>query len=223
MFSWRARNDLENELLLLKALECPICNCWNRDVCPDTGEPTVSLCQNGHFLCQDCLTNMKFAGASMQCPQCRVPLSRTIHNIFADMWLTLFYEDGKIPCKYQESGCKAIDDITTITNHQLWCVFRVVRCPSKYSGCNWNDSLSKLTHHLTSLDHFNPTKILKFSAEEERVHCNVATFLGRFSNTPNSYFMQNVKRALKPVGKSIFSFNLYFHILKWSFSRRLPL
>ena len=112
MFSRRARNDLEIELLLLEALECPICNRRIRDMCPDTEEPTETQCQDGHFLCQDCLTNMKFAGASMQCPQCRVPLSRTVRNIFADMWLTLFYEDRKIPWKYAEFGCKANDDIT---------------------------------------------------------------------------------------------------------------
>ena len=222
-FSRRARSDLENEYLLVEALVCPVCSQRIRDVCPETGESNVIQCTNGHFLCQDCMTNMKFANANMQCPQCRVPLSRTVRNIFADMWLTLFYENRKVKCKFSEYGCKEYDELVAIANHQKWCIFREVRCPSKYSGCHWQDSLSKLMQHLSSMDHFMPTKILKFSSEEERINCNVALYRGRFSNVPHSYFNQMVKRCLKPVGKSIVSFNLYFHFLKCSFSRSFPL
>ena len=94
----QAHNDIENKYLLLQLLKCPVCDQTIRDTCPESCEPNVFQCSNGHFFVQRLQDEHSLAniGNTKVCPSCRSSLAQPIRNLFAVMGLTLYYEDTQL-------------------------------------------------------------------------------------------------------------------------------
>ena len=195
----KKRQMLELEYHILSLLKCPVCTDNVRDIDIETKCVSLQQCINGHIVCTKCLNQMRVQGSTPNCPVCRVSWTLA-RNLFADRVLTTYFKFEKSGCDFAKYGCKAYGVLADIKVHEARCIFRDVRCPARYfQNCTWSGSLMKLMDHLKETNHVTLSRVLKYSMGEEVAKCSIATFRGRYSNTPPSYFRLTVNKTFKPL------------------------
>lgn len=63
----------------------------------------------------------------------------------------------KLPCRYQENGCKDTVDYQNLQAHETKCIYRDCTCPlSNFTNCDWHGHASALGEHF---DDSHPTSV----------------------------------------------------------------
>ena len=134
---------------------CPVCF-----MVPRQGGP-VSVCSNGHFLCNTCRARITQEAMYQQpkCPSCMVNLGNNTSLLAARL-----LEKVKHECK--EEGCEEMIPFPDLEKHQMVCQFREVFCPG--NACQLKVPFNKVEEHAkTCADNFTTT-ILNDNLETER-------------------------------------------------------
>ena len=129
------RGDLEQSLLT--ELECP--------VCLDYMVPPITLCANGHNICDICMPKIP------QCPTCRHQFLN-VRNVA----LEKLARQVKYPCSYQKFGCEEVLVHDMVREHQHRCHYRPQTCPVyKHPNveCSWTGSYNDIKEHLMEEHH----------------------------------------------------------------------
>ena len=120
------------EQSLLNQLECRVCMEYMR--------PPITLCVNGHNICNICKQKVP------HCPICRQQFLNT-RNVALEEMAT----EVKYPCAYRNYGCKKIYKLELINGHQEKCQYSPHPCPVKklnLGNCTWLRITSKINSHL---------------------------------------------------------------------------
>lgn len=115
---------------LLHQIECPVCF--------EYMAPPITVCQNGHNICNPCKSNLD------SCPMCRSNLSDVRSQTAETVSRTITHR-----CKYRELGCtgQVLVDFKEI--HEESCKFRPMRCPFLMgSNCHWEGALKNVAEHI---------------------------------------------------------------------------
>jgi E3 ubiquitin-protein ligase SIAH1 len=125
-------DDLSRDLL--RELECP--------VCMEYMLPPITLCQNGHNICNSCKSKLD------SCPTCRTQFT-DIKNLS----LESMCRRVKFPCKYTETGCSEILPMDSITTHQSECPYGNYVCPFVIASleCPWTGFITDMKQHIKSV------------------------------------------------------------------------
>jgi E3 ubiquitin-protein ligase SIAH1 len=118
---------------LLSDLECPVCT--------EYMIPPITLCCNGHNVCNKCRLNIKC------CPVCRGQLSG-IRNVA----LEKIARRQMYPCTNRDKGCSQVFSMDLIADHQAECRYGPLKCPlNKFPSvkCSWKGPMSDLKTHVT--------------------------------------------------------------------------
>ena len=121
------------EQILLSQLECPVCMEYMR--------PPITLCVNGHNICNICKQRVQ------NCPTCRQQLLNT-RNVALEKVAT----EMNYPCVYRNYGCREIYKLDLICGHQEKCQYIPQACPINklnLGTCTWSGISSKMNAHLT--------------------------------------------------------------------------
>ena len=122
--------DLEQGLM--NHLECPVCMEYMR--------PPITLCVNGHNICNICKQRLS------HCPTCRQQLLDTRNLVVEDL-----ARQVKYPCKYRSYGCKEVLANDVITDHEDWCWYCPQSCPVPdldSQKCSWTGNYDQIKNHL---------------------------------------------------------------------------
>jgi len=122
--------DLEQSLLM--HLECPVCTEYMR--------PPITLCANGHKICNICEKKVN------KCPTCRQQFVNTRNLALEDLAGQVMY-----PCKYRSYGCTETFNHDKIAGHQATCRYSPQVCPVAklaIGNCSWTGSYSDIKGHL---------------------------------------------------------------------------
>ena len=103
-----------------KIVQCPVCLQMPR-------EGPVPCCSHGHFICSQCLDEMKKEGKN-NCPTCRVPMGQG-KSLLA---LTVI-KHARHECRLQ--GCTEEIAFDNIKEHEEKCSWRLVICPGAEHSC----------------------------------------------------------------------------------------
>jgi len=120
------------EQILLSGLECP--------VCMEYMKPPITLCANGHNICNICKQNLP------HCPTCRQQFLNT-RNVTLEKVTT----ELKYPCMYRNYGCMEIYKLDLIGVHQEKCQYIPQPCPVNklnLGTCTWTGISSSMMSHL---------------------------------------------------------------------------
>ena len=122
--------DLEQ--ILLMQLKCPVCLEYMR--------PPITLCVNGHNICNTCKPRLS------HCPTCRQRYLNTRNVALEEVATELNY-----PCMYRNYGCLEIYKLDLIGGHQEKCQYSPQPCPVNklnLGNCTWTGISSSMTSHL---------------------------------------------------------------------------
>ena len=128
---WSQFNSVEQSLL--NQLECPVCMEYMR--------PPITLCANGHNICNTCKQKLP------HCPTCRQQFLNT-RNVALEKVAT----DVKYPCTYRKYGCSEIYSFDLIGGHLEKCQFIPQPCPVnklEFGTCTWSGIWSSMSSHLS--------------------------------------------------------------------------
>ena len=120
------------EQSLLKQLECPVCMDYMR--------PPITLCANGHNICNICKPKV------LHCPTCRQEFLGT-----RNLALEQLAAEVKYPCAYRNYGCMEIHKLDLIGGHQQKCRYIPQLCPVNklnLGTCSWLGISSKINSHM---------------------------------------------------------------------------
>ena len=120
------------EQILLSQLECPVCMDYMR--------PPITLCANGHNICNTCKQKVP------HCPTCRQQFLNT-RNLALEKAAT----ELKYPCMYRKYGCMEIYKLDLIDGHQEKCQYIPQPCPVNklnLGTCTWTGISSIMMFHL---------------------------------------------------------------------------
>jgi E3 ubiquitin-protein ligase SIAH1 len=110
------------------------------DVCTEYMIPPITLCCNGHNVCNKCRRNIKF------CPVCRGQLSG-IRNVT----LEKIARRQMYPCTNRDKGCSQVFSMDLIADHQAVCRYGPLKCPlNKFPSvkCSWKGLISDIKTHI---------------------------------------------------------------------------
>jgi E3 ubiquitin-protein ligase SIAH1 len=118
---------------LLLELECPVCTEYML--------PPITLCQNGHNICNSCKPKLD------RCPSCNSEFT-VVRNIS----LENMCRKVNFPCKYTENGCTEILPMDSIIKHQPECSHAIYKCPFVITslGCPWTGFITDMKDHIKS-------------------------------------------------------------------------
>ena len=117
---------------LLSQLECPVCMEYMR--------PPITLCVNGHNICNICKQKLP------HCPTCRQQFLNTRNVALEKVATELTY-----PCMYRKYGCTGIYKLDSIGEHQQKCQYVPQPCPYNklnLGNCTWTGTSNKINSHL---------------------------------------------------------------------------
>jgi E3 ubiquitin-protein ligase SIAH1 len=117
---------------LLNELECP--------VCMEYMVPPITLCVNGHNICDICRPKVPL------CPNCRQHFLST-----RNVALEKLAREVKYPCTYQKYGCEEFFVHDAVREHQDRCRYRPQTCPAfKWLNevCSWTGIYCDIKKHL---------------------------------------------------------------------------
>jgi E3 ubiquitin-protein ligase SIAH1 len=117
---------------LLRQLECPVCMEYMR--------PPITLCANGHNICNICKENVP------HCPTCRGQFLN-IRNVALENVAI----EAEYPCVYRKYGCTEIYKLDSIGRHQEKCQYIPQPCPViklNLGTCTWTGISSNMKSHL---------------------------------------------------------------------------
>jgi len=120
------------EQSLLNQLECRVCMEYMR--------PPITMCVNGHNICNICKQKVP------HCPTCRQQFLNT-RNVALEELAT----EVKYPCAYRSYGCREIYKLDLINGHQEKCQYIPNPCPVNklnLGNCTWLGITSKINSHL---------------------------------------------------------------------------
>ena len=120
------------EQSLLNQLECPVCMEYMR--------PPITLCANGHNICNTCKQKVP------HCPTCRQQFLNT-RNVALEKVAT----DVNYPCTYRKYGCREIYKLDLIDGHQEECQYIPQPCPVNkldLGTCTWTGISRRIMSHL---------------------------------------------------------------------------
>ncbi|CAO2185430.1 unnamed protein product [Urochloa humidicola] len=127
-------------------LYCALCGC--------ALTPPIYQCPVGHLACCSC--RVKLPGR--RCRTCRD--RGTVSSAYAHCpGLDLFFGDLRVPCDFDEYGCRAIVPYFLSANHKGTCEHAPCHCPEP--GCSLLRSPLTLAAHLAA-DHFWPVYDLAY-------------------------------------------------------------
>ncbi|XP_069689592.1 E3 ubiquitin-protein ligase sina-like isoform X2 [Periplaneta americana] len=139
---------------ILSALECP--------VCMEYMVPPISLCENGHSICDQCRPQLPL------CPTCRRPFLSNTRNVA----LESIASGLDYPCRNE--GCLEVFPLALVTKHQAVCPHRPYECPlSLGSHCAWKGPLSVIKKH-----------VIESHGRYARIGAESTSVLNDVSNTP---------------------------------------
>ena len=116
---------------LTRELECPVCLQYLT--------LPITLCNNGHSICQNCRHNVA------SCPTCREEFTNVRCRAFESLVKGLRFN-----CKHQSQGCKEILSFEEIGDHEKVCPVAIQRCPlNKFEEgcCAWKGYFSDFILH----------------------------------------------------------------------------
>ena len=121
--------DLKNRLAtkekvlgeLQRMVECPVCLSLPRE------GPAVPCCPKGHFVCSQCLQQMK-AKENHECPTCREPMGEG-----KSLLAFTVVKQAKHECRLK--GCTELIPFDEIKQHEEECNWRLVICPGSGVTC----------------------------------------------------------------------------------------
>ncbi|CAL4977524.1 unnamed protein product [Urochloa decumbens] len=123
-------------------LYCSLCAC--------ALTPPIYQCPVGHLACCSC--RVKLPGR--RCRTCRDRGTASSGSAYTHCpGLDLFFGDLRVPCDFDEYGCKAIIPYFLSANHMGTCEHAPCHCPEL--GCSLLRSPQALAAHLTA-DHYWP-------------------------------------------------------------------
>ena len=116
---------------LIAELECPVCLQYLT--------LPITLCKNGHSICQTCRSNV------LLCPSCREEFTSVRCRAFENLVKGL-----QFTCKNQGQGCKEILTLEHIADHESICPFVVHECPlNRFErGCAWRGYFREFVAHV---------------------------------------------------------------------------
>ena len=120
------------EQSLLYHLECPVCIEYMR--------PPITLCVNGHNICNTCKQRVP------DCPTCRQQFLNTRNVALEELATEMNY-----PCTYRNYGCREIYKLDLIGGHEDKCRYIPQPCPLNklnLGNCTWTGIASKIASHL---------------------------------------------------------------------------
>jgi len=133
---WVASNMLSRftsmEQGLLKQMECPVCMEYMR--------PPITLCVNGHNICNTCKPKV------LHCPTCRQQFLDTRNVALEQLAAEVLF-----PCAYRNYGCRETYKLDLIGEHQQKCRYIPQPCPVNklnLGNCTWTGICSKMYSHL---------------------------------------------------------------------------
>ncbi len=126
--------------ILNESLKCPVC------LSPPKKPPYWS-CLLGHTHCNDCHPQLK------SCPVCR-NRNINIHVRPIEEYLTKQIEAGKLfECQNEDAGCTTKMVLDEISEHELACHYRPVKCPGAgWNKCTWEGPFKNLVQHVMDKD-----------------------------------------------------------------------
>lgn len=158
----------------------------------------IGLCNNGHTCCQRCFRELQ--RTKTECPVCRstkIALNTShyvVNGLFAIISAITLY-----PCKFQ--GCTANLIGNAITEHELHCPFKLLKCPK--AGCTESHTLQtyldgkhycieKVHPHQFQKNQWHMTINLQevFSMDAFRVKLS-NTFKPKLLTNPNNHLPSN--------------------------------
>jgi E3 ubiquitin-protein ligase SIAH1 len=120
------------EQILLSQLECPVCMQYMR--------PPITLCENGHNICDICRPKLR------HCPTCRQQILNA-----RNVALEKVIREVNYPCMYRYYGCRETYSFDMIGGHQEKCRYIPQPCPVdklNFENCTWTGIRSSMTSHL---------------------------------------------------------------------------
>lgn len=117
---------------LLSELKCPVCTEYMR--------PPITLCVNGHNICNICKPKVP------HCPTCRQQFLNT-----RNVSLENLARQANYPCKYRKYGCRELYNLDLIGDHEDKCEYIPQRClvhKLNLGICTWNGIASDMKIHL---------------------------------------------------------------------------
>jgi len=118
--------------ILLSELECP--------VCMEYMKPPITLCVNGHNICNTCKQKIP------HCPTCEQQFLNTRNVALEKVAIELNY-----PCVYRKYGCSETYKLDFIGKHQDRCQYIPQPCPVNklnLGTCTWTGISSSIMSHL---------------------------------------------------------------------------
>jgi len=109
-------------------------------VCLEYMRPPITLCANGHKICDNCENKLNF------CPICSGQFIDTRNLALEDVARQVMY-----PCKYRSYGCTEIFEFDKIAGHQVTCRYIPQICPVAKLAirkCSWSGSYEDMKVHL---------------------------------------------------------------------------
>jgi len=116
--------------------DCPICH--------ETPRGLIHQCQNGHFCCEECFTQVTM------CPSCRVAVDRL--NPIRALGVEQAISSLPITCPHDE--CGFVTTRGALTAHERDCPRRQTSCLAAESeGCAWKGLVSDAEAHAAACPH----------------------------------------------------------------------
>jgi len=190
----KARSDL------LEFLECSSCKKLPKH---DLSRPNIYGCSQGHLMCQNCSDIVE------KCPVCS---EKDVKNrsAFAERIMNKIFpnvQKSHVQCRFKL--CKAELNIKDLKDHETFCIYREVPCPSTHRGaCKWKGPLSQLIQHVKENkcvqvifdDSWYNNNTQSVSGNQNMTTSSFKSNLGDFPSTEKSVFERNdVITHWKPV------------------------
>ncbi|CAE8595720.1 unnamed protein product [Polarella glacialis] len=116
---------------------------WDCPICDEALSGRIFQCQQGHHLCEECLT--KIRSTTRQCPSCREVFPSSAARNLA---LEKLAANVDFPCRWT-CGFQGRPD--ALQAHHSQCALRTVKCP--VDNCLHQCSASDMLEHLLSEQH----------------------------------------------------------------------